>query len=68
MKNTGNRAPHEPLLLLSVLDSFERGGVEPNLIQLTPELGESFNRCWTKVLPLDRRGNLALPFFRLSLS
>lgn len=64
-ESTGNRAPHKPLLLLSVLDLFEQGKVESNLIELTPELGESFNRYWMRVLPLDRRGNLALPFFHL---
>lgn len=51
---TGNRAPHKPLLMLSVLDLFEQGAVESNLIELTPELGEAFNRYWMRVLPLDR--------------
>lgn len=62
---TLNRAPHKPLLLLSVLDLFEQGEVEYNLIELTPDLGELFARYWAKVLQFDRRGNLALPFFHL---
>ncbi len=62
---TSNRAPHKPLLLLSVLDLFEQDEVESNLIELTPDLGELFARYWEKVLPFDRRGNLALPFFHL---
>jgi putative restriction endonuclease len=53
------------LLLLCVLDLFEQGDVESNLIELTPDLGEMFAQYWTKVLPFDRRGNLALPFFHL---
>lgn len=60
-----NRAPHKPLLLLCVLDLFEQGETESNLIELTPDLGEMFTPYWTKVLPFDRRGNLALPFFHL---
>lgn len=62
---TSNRAPHKPLLLLSVLDLFERGEVRSNSIGLDPELGELFAWYWKKVLPFDRRGNLALPFFHL---
>jgi putative restriction endonuclease len=53
------------LLLLCVLDLFEQGDVKSNLIELTPDLGEMFTRYWTRVLPFDRRGNLALPFFHL---
>ena len=62
---TSNQAPHKPLLLLSVLDLFEQGEVASNLIKLTPDLGELFAQYWTTVLPFDRHGNLALPFFHL---
>jgi putative restriction endonuclease len=62
---TSNRAPHKPLLVLSVLDLFEQRIVESNLIELTPDLGELFSQYWAKVLPFDRRGNIALPFFHL---
>ena len=62
---TSNRALHKPLLLLSVLDLFEQGEIESNLIEIIPDLGELFARYWEKVLPFDRRGNLALPFFHL---
>jgi putative restriction endonuclease len=62
---TSNRAPHKPLLLLSVLDLFEQGAVESNLIELTSDLGELFSQYWVKVAPFDRRGNIVLPFFHL---
>jgi len=52
-------------LLLSVLDLFEQGEVESNLIELTSDLGELFARYWEQALPFNRRGNLALPFFHL---
>ena len=64
-KLTYDRAPHKPLLLLSVLDLFEQGLIQSNLIELTPDLGDLFTRYWADVMPSDRKGNLALPFFHL---
>src|SRR5215210_4458438 len=58
-------APHKPLLLLSVLDLFEQGRITTNLIELTPDFGDLFTRYWTRTMPPERRGNLALPFFHL---
>ncbi|MDP8938738.1 MAG: hypothetical protein M3N10_00285 [Actinomycetota bacterium] len=53
------------MLLLSVLDLFEQGLIQSNLIELTPDLGDLFTRYWADVMPPDRQGNLALPFFHL---
>jgi len=65
---TGNRAPHKPFLLLSVLDLIAQGSLHSNLIEVTPELGALFSRYWANVMPQERRGNLALPFFHLRSS
>ena len=65
---THGQAPHKPILLLSVLDLFAQGRITANLIEITPELGELFAAYWSKVMPPDRRGNLALPFFHLRSS
>jgi len=62
---TQKRAPHKPLLLLCVIDLFSQGQVLSNLIEITPELGSLFAAYWAKVMPPERRGNLALPFFHL---
>lgn len=63
---TVHRAPHKPLLLLSVLDLLERDEISSNnLIELTPELGELFTGYWNAVFPFERPGNIALPFFHL---
>jgi putative restriction endonuclease len=62
---TLGQAPHKPILLLSVLDLFAQGRITHNLIEITPELGELFAAYWAKVMPPERRGNLALPFFHL---
>lgn len=39
---TQHRAPHKPLLLLSVMDLIEQGVITKNLIELSPDLGEMF--------------------------
>ena len=60
-----HRAPHKPLLLLAVIDLFGQGSIRSNLIELTPDLGETFTLYWSRVMPPDQRGNIALPFFHL---
>lgn len=65
---TLRRAPHKSLLLLAVLDLFAEGRVASNLIELNPDLGETFTLYWAKVMPPDQRGNIALPFFHLRSS
>ncbi len=63
---TKNRAPHKPLLLLAVLDSIAQGLIKNNLIELTPDLCETFTLYWARVMPPDQRGNIALPFYHLT--
>jgi putative restriction endonuclease len=62
---TTYRAPNKPLLLLAVLDLCAQGSLTSNLVTLTPELGELFAGYWGRVMPADRHGNLAMPFFHL---
>jgi putative restriction endonuclease len=64
-ETTLHRAPHKPLLLLTVLDLAAQGNLTTNLIPLTPELGDVFASYWKLVMPSDRAGNLSLPFFHL---
>ncbi|OGO35381.1 MAG: hypothetical protein A2W35_01195 [Chloroflexi bacterium RBG_16_57_11] len=52
---THGQAPHKPILLLSVLDLFAQGRIMVNLIEITPELGESFAAYWSKVMSPDLR-------------
>jgi putative restriction endonuclease len=65
---TQGQAPHKPILLLSVLDLFAQRRIASNLIEITPELGELFASYWSTVMPPERRGNMALPFFHLRSS
>lgn len=62
---TKYRAPHKPLLLLSVLDLIEEGTIKTNFIELSPELGETFTLYWNIVTDLDRKGRMVYPFFHL---
>ncbi|MDQ3753525.1 MAG: HNH endonuclease, partial [Acidobacteriota bacterium] len=63
---TKHRAPHKPLLLLAVLDSISQGAIKNNLIELTPDLCETFTLYWARVMPPDKRGDISLPFFHLT--
>ena len=61
-----NRSPYKPILLLSVIDLFAQGSFAANLVVLSPELSELFNLYCSLILPSDRRGSIAMPFFHLS--
>ena len=63
---TLRRAPHKPLLLLTVLDSFAQGIIKSNLIEITPDLVDLFTIYWARVISPTQRGYLYLPFFHLS--
>jgi putative restriction endonuclease len=62
---TAHQAPHKPILLLCVLDLYDSGEIASNLVEISDDLVELFDRYWERVLPLNRPGNLALPFFHL---
>ena len=62
---TLHRAPHKPLLLLTVLDLAAQGSLTTNLVPLTTELADIFATYWELVMPPERVGNLFLPFFHL---
>ncbi len=62
---TAHQAPHKPILLLCVLDLFESGEISSNLVEISDDLVEIFERYWERVQPLHRPRNLALPFFHL---
>ena len=62
---TAHQAPHKPILLLCVLDLFDSGEISSNLVEISDDLIDLFDRYWRRVLPFSRPGNLALPFFHL---
>lgn len=64
-ESTQYKAPHKPLLLLSVIDLYKHGEIKGNLIELTLDLSELFTLYWSQVTTEDHRGNIILPFFHL---
>jgi len=62
---TCHRAPHKPLLLLSVMDRIAEGVITENFIRPTLDLAETFNLYITMVLPIGWKTSMAHPFPRL---
>ncbi len=61
-KAHGN-APHQPVLLLSIIELIEQGQIENNKIHPSPHLFDKFLMYWNSVT--NRKPNLAMPFFHL---
>lgn len=62
----GEKAPHKPVLLLSVIEAVETGEITDNKILITPELVARFKSNWSILVKSDVfTANFALPFFHL---
>ena len=56
-------APHQPVLLLSIIEQIEQGQIENNEIPPSPHLVEVFLKYWNSIT--NRKPNIALPFYHL---
>jgi putative restriction endonuclease len=63
--STLHRAPHKPILLLSIMDLIASGLITENFIKPSYELVDTFNRYWTQIMPLGSKTSMAYPFPRL---
>lgn len=63
---TRGRAPHKPLLLLTVLDLAAEGQLTRNLIQLTQDLEERFDVYWITVMGPDHHTKVDYPYYHLT--
>ncbi|EAW35205.1 HNH endonuclease [Lyngbya sp. PCC 8106] len=61
---SAGEAPNKPVLLLSVIELIERGQIQRNRIELSPELISTFLKFWHD-LNIQRDPNIGLPFFHL---
>jgi putative restriction endonuclease len=59
-------APHKPILLLAVIESFEKGEIENNWIQITDTLLTRFYDLWKLLVVTRNTPNFSLPFYHLS--
>jgi putative restriction endonuclease len=63
--NNGIKAPHKPILLLSILQLIRKGEIISNRIFITPELVLAFKSNWNTLVTTNNICNFALPFFHL---
>ena len=63
-KNLG-RAPHKPILLLSVLQLVKNGSIDSNKIFITADLILAFKRNWKQLVATEHSPNFSLPFYHL---
>jgi hypothetical protein len=60
-----NKAPHKPLLLLSVIDLFAKNQIKKNLIEPSHELELIFFNYWQLVRG-NKKTSMSFPFYHLS--
>lgn len=63
--NNGIKAPHKPILLLSILQLIKKGEITSNRIFITPELVMAFKSNWNALVTTNNTCTFALPFFHL---
>ena len=59
------RAPHKPILLISVIQLINKGLINSNRIYITPELLLTYKDNWKKLVDTKHIPNFALPFFHM---
>lgn len=58
-------APHKPILLLAVLESFESGEITDNWIEINEPLLTRFYDLWNLLVKTGNTPNFSLPFYHL---
>jgi putative restriction endonuclease len=58
-------APHKPILLLAVIDGFEKGFLKGKGVPINEELLASFHDYWKLLVDPENTANFSLPFFHL---
>ena len=59
-------APHKPILLLAVMESFEFGEITDNWIEINEALLTRFYDLWKLLVKTGNTPNFSLPFYHLS--
>lgn len=60
-------APHKPILLLAVIESFEHGEIGKNQIDINEMLLMRFYDLWKLLVNSNQEPNFSLPFFNLGI-
>lgn len=56
-------APHKPILLISIIQSYRIGQIQGNKIYLTPELVALFKSNWNSLVHTNHNCRISYPFF-----
>lgn len=59
------KAPHKPILLLSIIQLIAKGVITTNRIFITSDLLLAFKQNWNQLVETDHNRNFSLPFFHL---
>ena len=59
------KAPHKPILLLSIIQLIAKGVITNNRIFITAELILAFKQNWNQLVETNHTRNFSLPFFHL---
>ncbi|ASC69504.1 hypothetical protein XM38_004310 [Halomicronema hongdechloris C2206] len=58
-------APHKPILLLSVIESFQRSLIRQNQIELSQQLNQTFLKNWSYLGSARHYPDISRPFFHM---
>ena len=58
-------APHKPILLLAVMELFERNAIAENRIDLSPQLNHTFLKYWSYLGSASHKPDIARPYFHM---
>ena len=58
-------APHKPVLLLSLIDQYEKGLIAGHKVYLSPDLVGSFKSVWSQLVQSKHHMIFALPFYHM---
>jgi putative restriction endonuclease len=64
--STLHRAPHKPLLLLSIMDLIANNQINSNFFELNADLMDTFDLYWEKVIGRERESNILMPFYHMT--
>lgn len=58
-------APHKPILLLAVMELFERNAIQENRIDLSPQLNQTFLKYWSYLGSASHNPDISRPYFHM---
>lgn len=59
-------APHKPILLISIIQAFQKKIFNNNQIFITPSLVGLFNSNWNNLVETEHHRSFALPFYHMN--